>query len=352
MKLSFIIEELVEEKSMNRDDIINSIIDAIKIVCERSFPESSLTVNYNKKDDILSFFSKKTIVKKAENDNNEISIRKASSIIENAKEGDEILVPFVPKIGRIDINKIKHLISQKIREIEAEAVYKEFSDKIGTLVNGVVHKIDSSGAIINIYDYHAYLPNSLLIPEEKLTPRMHIRCLIKEVYKIPKKDEGILLERTSTDFIKKLLEIEIPEIFEKIVIIENIVRIPGYKTKVVVSSKDKNINPVGTCIGQGGIRIKQILRELGNERLDILKYNEDKTEFVIQALKPAKISSVEIKNNCAYVKIEDEERSAALGKGGKNIVLASKIVGIPIEIIGNNNNKDSFFIKDRSDFDA
>ena len=201
-----------------------------------------------------------------------------------------------------------------------------------------------------MHGYNAYLPKNNQIPKEKYFINMPIKVLIQDINHEAKNfEEIIVLDRASESFVEKLLELEIPEIFEKIITIEKIVRVAGYKTKLILSSKDKNINPVGACIGMSGSRIKPILKEIEPERIDFILSTENKEQLVSECLKPAKINFVEIKDNKAFVFIDQEEKSAAIGKNGKNIFLASTLSEFNIELLDskvnnslNDNNDDSF----------
>ena len=166
-------------------------------------------------------------------------------------------------------------------------------------------------------------------------PGYPVKVLLKEVLMEPRNENQLILDRVSVDFLKKLLELEIPEVFERLVDIKKIVRDPGYKSKVMVSSHDSNIDPVGTCVGVGGVRIKPILKELSGEKIDIIGSQTSQEELVKNALKPAEINRVEVMNGVARVWLDDEQRSLAIGKMGKNIALASSLLGLAIELVEN-----------------
>jgi transcription termination/antitermination protein NusA len=348
LKLSPIIDEMVDERGMNKNDIINSLKEIIESIYQRKFPGVNFVLKYDKNTDNLSVLTNKKIVSKVKDKNVEIGLRAAKLICNNAKIGDCVSIIFDKAIGRIDILKARHLIGQKIKVMETENICKEFEDKKGSLISGTVKKISESGVYVAIHDFYAFLPKSLGIPEENVASNTPIRAIIKDVICDPLKEEKIILERVSVNFVKKLLEAEIPEVYEKIVNIENIARTPGYKTKVLVSSSVSDVNAVGTCIGPFGSRIKQVLKELGGEKLDIIKYSENKEELVANALKPAKIDNVEIRSNIARAVVSEKEKPSAVGKLGKNIALASKISGIKIEIV--ESKKNSIFSNENESF--
>jgi transcription termination/antitermination protein NusA len=333
LKLSPIIDELVSEKGMNKGDIIDSLSEIIESIYRKKFPEVNFVLKYDKSTDNLSVMANKKVVSKVKDKNTEINLRIAQSIHENTKIGKFIAIMFDKTIGRIDILKARLLIGQKIKVLETESICKEFEDKKGSLISGTVKKVSESGVYVTIHDFYAFLPKSLNIPEESIASNTPIRAIIKDITSDPQKEEKIILERISINFVRKLLESEIPEVYEKIINIENIARIPGYKTKVLVSSNISDVNAVGTCIGPFGARIKQVLRELGGEKLDIIKYSENKEELVANALKPAKVDHVEIRNGIARATVSEKEKPSAIGRLGRNIMLASKIAGMQIEVI-------------------
>lgn len=334
MNLSQVIEELVEERGLDRT-LLNSIVcEGILAAYAKKFPELPLQVVYNKKTDELEVQVKKSVVSTIVDDDREISLRKARAIDPSAEVGGELWVPFEKPIGRIEILRAKQVIAQKIRNVEAAAIYNEFKDRQGSLVQGVIHKCERNGMSLKIGDVLAFLPKSLSSPLDKCVVGYSIRALLKEVLLEPRNDYQLILDRASADFVKKLFELEIPEVFEKLVEIKKIVRIPGYKTKMAVISNDKNIDPVGTCVGVGGVRIKPILKELGGEKIDVIAWVDSKEELIYEALKPAVINRVEVINSeAAQVWLDEDQRSLAIGKMGQNIALASQLVGLAINLV-------------------
>lgn len=334
MNLLDVINELVEERGLDRSVLSAIVCEGILGAYQRKYPELSLEVDYDKKSGEFQVHVTKTVVGAVEHEDREISLRKARNLDSSSQLGQEIRLPFEGSIGRVEILKAKQFIAQKIREIEAKAIYDAFKSKEGTVVHGTVHKVERGGAIVTLQDASAFLPRSLTIPDEKIIPGHPIRALLKEVLLEPRAENQLILDRISPQFLEQLFELEIPEIYEKIVEIKKIARAAGYKSKVVVASNDNNIDPVGTCVGIGGARIKPILKELGAEKIDIIEYSASREEFVAQCLKPAEINRVEIVDNArARVWLSDDQRSLAIGKMGKNITLASQITGLEIELV-------------------
>ncbi len=344
MKLSQVIDELVEEKGLDRAVLSTIISEGMLAAYKKKYPDLSLRASYNKKTDDIEISIEKTIVQSIEDEDTQISLRKARAINENAQLGDALEVPFDGTIGRIEILKAKQVIAQKIRAIEYAAIYDEFKPKEGTIVHGVIHKCERHGVTIKVHDALAFLPKSLLIPGDKCIVGYSIRALLKEVLPEPRNENQLILDRASAEFLRKLFEIEVPEIFEKLVEIKKIVRSPGYKSKIVVVSHDKNIDPVGTCVGVGGARIKPILRELGTEKIDIIAAPHSIEEFIKDALKPAEVNRVElIDEKNANVWVDEDQRSVAIGKMGQNIGLASQLTGIDIHLVKNEVAESVFF---------
>lgn len=334
MKLSQVIEELVEEKGLDRTLLTDIVCEGILSAYLKKYPDAQLSVCYNRKSDELVVNSQRKVVQTVTDELNEISVRKAKSFKEDVHVGDTIELPFTGAIGRIEILRAKQIIAQKIKDIEAEIIYNQFKDKVHTVVHGVVHKAEQAGVTVKLNEALAFLPKSLMIPGEECLVGHTLKALLKDVLTEPRNENQLILDRASPLFVVKLFELEIPEVFEKIVEIKKIVRIPGYKSKIVVTSHDKNIDAVGTCIGVGGARIKPILRELKTEKIDVIKFSDSLEDLIRDALKPAIINRVEILDNQnTQVWLDEDQRSLAIGKSGQNISLASQLVGLTIHLV-------------------
>lgn len=334
VNLSQVIEELVEERGLDRS-LLNSIVcDGILAAYAKKFPDLPLGVVYNKKTDELEVQIKKTVVQQVINEDSQISLRKMRAIDQTAELGAEAWVPFEGRIGRIEILRAKQVIAEKIRHVESSLVYEAFKDRQGEIVQGAVHKCERGGMSLKIGEMLAFLPQSLSSPLDKCVVGYSIRAILKDVLLEPRSDYQLILDRGSADFVKKLFELEIPEIFEKLVEIKKIVRIPGYKTKVAVVSHDKNIDPVGTCVGVGGVRIRPILKELSSEKIDVVAWVDSKEDMVAAALKPAIINRMEfVGSDTVNVWLDEDQRSLAIGKMGQNISLASQLAGVRINLV-------------------
>ena len=335
MNLVEVINELVEERGLDRSVLGSIVCEGILAAFHKKYPDLVLKAEYDQKAGEVQVFAEKNVVTSVEDDLFEISARKAKNINAKIDVGDKIWVPFEESIGRIEILKAKHVIANKIKNIEAQAVYDAFKNLEGAVVHGNVHKIERAGVTVKVQDALAFLPKSLSVPGEKLTPGYPIKALLKDVLLEPRNENQLILDRVSSEFLRVLFELEIPEVFEKVVEIKKIIRSPGYKSKVLVSSTDSNIDPVGTCIGVGGSRIKPILKELAGEKIDVISSNASAEELVRSALKPAEIRQVEVEGRRAKVWLDDDQRSLAIGKMGQNISLASRLLDLEIELIEN-----------------
>lgn len=335
MKLFEVIEALVEERGLDKEVLTGIVCDGMLAAFQKRYPETPLSVRFDKKSGELVVEAEKEVVVAATDENTQITLRKARALFKDAEIGEKVNVVFEGAIGRIEILRAKQVIAQKIKEIEASEVYNAFKDKEGSILQGVVHKVEQNGVLVKIHDYLAFLPRSLNIPGEKCSVGFPVRALLKEVLEVPRSENQLILDRASAAFVEKLFFIEIPEVYEKLVEIKKIVRIPGYKTKVAVTSNDSNIDPVGTCVGVSGVRIKPILKELGIEKIDIIFWTDSEEVLIKNALKPAQINRVEVSDDgkSALVWLDDDQRSLAIGKMGQNITLASQLTGMQIELV-------------------
>ena len=332
MKLSEVINELVEERGLDKDALSSIICEGILAAYEKRYPELDFFVDYSKKEDEVLVRVRKKVVSHVLDPEKEVGLRKAHSVDPKAKIDDEVLLPFELPIGRIEILRAKQTIASSIRRVEAEEVCKEFAEKVGSIVHGVVHKCERNGALVKIRETLAFMPKSLSIPGSKCIVGAHVRALLKEVLPEPRNDSQLILDQSSSDFLRRLFELEIPEVFEQLIEIKTVVRAPGYKSKMVVVSNDKNIDPVGTCVGVGGARIRPILKEIGSEKIDIVAEQDSLEDLVKCALKPAEVNRVQIDGGLATVWVDEGQRSLAIGKMGQNIALASQLAGIHISL--------------------
>ena len=341
MNLADVIEELVEERGLDRTVLGTIISEGMLAAYQKRYPELPLRVQYDKKSDQIIVEIEKTVAVAVSDEDAQISLKKARFIDKDLEADQKVWVLFDGKIGRIEILRAKQVIASKIRKVEATAVYNEFKPKEGTIVNGMIHKVERGGFVIKMGENLAFLPTSLSVPGDKVIIGFPIRALLKEVLLEPRNENQLILDRASENFLHRLFELEIPEIFEKLVEVKKIVRIAGYKSKIAVISHDANIDPVGTCVGVGGSRIKPILKELGTEKIDVIVWSDNQEALVKDALKPAEVNRVEIFDSTAQVWLEEDQRSLAIGKMGQNIALASRLTGLNIQLMQSPSIKES-----------
>ena len=335
MKLADVIDELVEERGLERASLGAVVCEGMLAAYQRKYPDLALKVEEDPVSGDLLVLVQKTVVASVEDEDTEISLKKARNINKDSAVDDTIWVPFEGQIGRVEVLRARQVIASKIKNIEAQVIYDQFKDKRGQIIIGTVHKFERNGISVKFGDVYAFLPYSLSIPGERFAVGYTIRALLKDVLSEPQGDNQLILDRISPEFLEALFALEIPEVFEKLVEIKKIVRAPGYKSKVAVFSHDRNIDPVGTCVGVGGSRIKPILKELNGETIDVFLWSDNVSLFVKNSLKPAVIDRVELSsdNTIARVWLHEDQRPFAIGKGGQNISLASQITGVSIQLV-------------------
>lgn len=347
MNLSEVIRSLSEERGLDPRVIEGIICDGVLSAYEKRLPGVELRASFDRASGEVVIAVKRHAVTHVVDLEREILIEKARRLVPGAVVGDEVWVPVDAKIGRIEILKARQVIASKIKEVEVREIYEAFKGRVNTVVHGVVYKSESSGTLIKIQDTLAFLPNSLSIPGEKLVVGHTIKALLKEVLEDPRGKNQLVLDRASEQFVCELFALEIPEVFERTIEIKKIVRSPGYKSKLLVVSHDLNVDPVGTCVGVGGSRIKPIIKELAGEKIDILAYSPVSEDMVKAALKPAKIGRVEIvKAGVAKIWVDEDQRSLVVGRSGQNIMLASRLLNVDIILVGKNEMREQDLSRD------
>lgn len=332
--LNKVISELVDEKGLDQALLHSIVCEGIQAAYEKKYPNTTFRVSINKKSEALVVESAKTVVSSVENPDVEISLKKATTLQKNIALGETVWLPFEEPVGRVEILKARQLIASKLKDVEARSICDLFADKVGEIVQGVVHKHEYSGTLIIVRDTMAFLPKSLSIPGEKYIAGRPIRALLKTVHEEYRSNGQLILDRASSEFLVRLLELEIPEVYDKLIDVKAISRRAGYKSKVIVAQNDPNIDPVGTCIGVGGSRIKPILKELNGEKIDIFSWSNSREELVALALRPAEVNKVEIVDeHKARAWVSEDQRALAIGKQGQNISLASELLDLDIELV-------------------
>lgn len=335
-ELISVIDQLGREKGIDKARIIGAVETALQTAAKKRFGQGeNVKVEIDTKTGDISVISLKTIVETVTNPKAEISISEARKVDDGAEVGDEIgsLIE-MDELGRIAAQTAKQVICQKVREAEWEAVQKEYSTRQGDLINGIIIGQERRNYIVDLGKTEAILPIQEQIPRETYRRGDRVKALLLEVRKTPK-DVQVILSRSHPTFVSKLFELEVPEVGEKIVEIKGVVREPGDRTKIAVSSRDKAVDPVGACVGIKGSRVQAVVRELRGEKIDIIAWTNDPRVFIAEALNPASIEKVGIdeEKKSALVVVADSQLSLAIGKNGQNVRLAARLTGWKIDII-------------------
>ncbi len=330
------VDILVEEKHIDKDIIYEAMELALVSAYKKNFDsKTNVKVLINRQTGKIQIFSYKTVVEEVEDDEIEISLEEARLIDKTKDLGDTIDEEVTPKdFGRVAASTAKQVVIQKIREAERNSIINEFQSKEGELVSGLVALEDERNYYIDLGRTNGILPKSELIGNEKIEMGSTIRAYVT---KVDSNSKGtiILLSRTHYNFVKRLFELEVPELADGSVMIYQIARDAGSRSKVAVYSEYANIDPIGCCIGEKGSRIARIINELSGEKLDIIKYDQDKEVFIKNALSPAKNVSVYIldpKKQEALAIADGDDFSLALGKKGQNVRLASRLTKYKIDV--------------------
>lgn len=347
MDLKSVVNDLVHDQGLEKDKVINAICSGLaqalheknvgllfKVSLSQSAPANSDFVG------LFDVFVKKKVVELVVDENSEISLSEAKKVNVAFLLNDLVDIPFKKNLSRTEIVLAKGFISESIKKLEQEKVYNLFKDKVGSLISGSMHKAESGGFSINIGDVTAFLPKSLAHGLVDVRAGAPVKAVLKQVFPYSGKNAQIILDRSSVDFVLRLMEIEVPEIFDGIVEIVKAERIVGYRTKILLKSNAKNIDPVGACIGMAGGRIKSIRSELSDERIDLIPWTDDKESLLKRCLK-TRDSDKEVgrvvfhsqpSGEYAEIWVSQDMKSTLIGKGGGNISLASRLVGMQIRV--------------------
>ena len=336
-----VFSEIAREKNVERSELASILEELFLYIIEREYGDSSncsCIVNLDKGE--IEIYAEKTIVEEIDDYKVEITLEEAKAKEPEAAEGLSIGDIFVEVIdlrvfGRRIVNTAKHFFSQKLRDVERNYIYDDYANRIGEIVIGVVHQVQRDNVYINIDQAELRLPRSEQIFSERYRRGDTVRSIIKSV-EITSKGPDIVVSRSDNHFLNKLFEMEVPEIEDGIIDITSIARQPGDRAKIIVKSNDRRIDPVGACVGMRGSRIQAVVRELNNEKIDIVNYSEQPEILITRALSPAKPVNLYIdeeKEYCIAI-FEDENLDSAIGRNGMNINLASKVVGYRIDAYG------------------
>ena len=335
-ELILALEELEKEKGIEKNYLLESIETALVTAYKRNFDSlENVKVEMDRKTGATHVYSVKEVKEKATDTTLEISLTDAKKINKTAKVGEMVEVEIVPKdFGRIAAQTAKQVIIQKLREAERNIIFDEFNNRKGEIVSGIIQKADHNIVVMDLGKLEGVMPLKEQIPTETYKVNDKIKGYVLDVERGAKGAPQVIVSRSHADFVRKLLEFEIPEIYEGVIEIKSVSRDPGYRSKVAVYSPDENIDPVGSCVGQKGVRIQNVINELNGEKIDVIEWNEDPSIYISSALLPAKILAVDIneQEKFAQVIVPDDQLSLAIGKSGQNARLAARLTNWKIDI--------------------
>ncbi len=334
-ELQAVVEYMEKERGIDRETIIQAVESALMSAARKSAGGThELRVEIDRKTFDIKGFAQVRVVEGRADPQTEISLNKARAINPDAQIGDFVEVTVPPRnLGRIAAQVAKQAIMHRIRQAERERVFEEYKDRAGEIVSGAVRRFDRSDVVIDLGRAESIMPARERVPTEEYQIGDRIRAIILKVDNEMQGPE-IMLSRTHPDFVRRLFELEVSEIADGTVEIKGIAREPGFRSKIAVVSHDEKVDPVGACVGMRGIRVKNIVRELAGEKIDIVRWHPDIKTFVTNSLAPAKLSRVELEEDTRTVRVtvDGDQLSLAIGKKGQNARLTSKLTGWKIDI--------------------
>lgn len=329
------LEQIEKEKGISKIILLEAIKDALSSALKRNFGNTqNFIIHIDQHTGQVKVLARKKVVTKVTDPHSEVIHKVALETCPDCKAGDMIEVEITPSnVGRIAAQTAKQVIVQRIREAERELLFKEFADRKGDIVTGVIQRIEQNKVYIDLAKIEGVIPQSEQVMIEKYRPGERIKAYILDV-KVTSKGPQVILSRTHPGFLNRLFEVEVPEIYEHIVEIKSTAREPGYRSKIAVHSSNHDVDAVGSCVGSRGSRVLSVVQELKGEKIDIVLWDKDPVVFIANALNPAKVLSVELKeeDNSALVVVPDNQLSLAIGKEGQNARLGAKLTGWKIDI--------------------
>ena len=330
-----ILEYMEKEKQISRADMIESISSAIRNAASKGAQAGyNLKIEINPKTGALKSWALLTVTDSVADPATEIHIDKAKLYLDNPHIGDVVEREIdLSNLGRIAAKNVYQSIIQKVRQFEKDRIFDEYKGDVGYIVTGVVRRREKGTTIVDLGKAEALLPRRESVPGEDYAQGERIRCLLLEIETTPRGPE-IILSRASYKFVKKLFELEVSEIADGSVKIEAMAREPGYRTKIAVSSSDSRIDPVGACVGAGGSRVKSIVRELGGEKIDVIKFSPNPQTLLEECIKPAVAKNVKVdaRERKISFEVSEPDLSIVIGKRGSNAKLTSRLLGWKLEI--------------------
>jgi N utilization substance protein A len=329
------LDYMEKERGIKRELLLDAVQTALLAAARKSFgPARDLTVALDPKSGKITAIAKLLVVEKVTAAHDEISVSKARAIKPDAALGDTVDVDVNTKdLGRIAAQVFKQALNQTLRGHERTMIFEEFKDRQGAIVTGTVRRFERSDVIVDLGKFEAVMPARERVPTEEYTPGERIRAYVVAVENTQRGPE-IILSRSHPNFVRKLFELEVSELNDKTIEIKAMAREAGYRTKIAVWSANEKVDPVGACVGMRGARVKNIVRELNNEKVDLFKWSANIRELVVEALKPAKLKTLEV-DEAAHkvtVLVDEENLSLAIGRRGQNARLTQKLTGWEIDV--------------------
>ncbi|QQE80842.1 transcription termination factor NusA [Alicyclobacillus sp. SO9] len=337
MNVDFIeaLDQLEKEKGIDKDTLLEAIEAALISGYKRNFNSApNVRVEIGRDSGEVHVYARKNVVESVNDNRLEISLDAAVDIDGSYQVGDVVEIEVTPReFGRIAAQTAKQVVTQRIREAERSIIYTQFSDREEEIVTGVVQRVDSRVAYVDLGQTEAVMPSAEQMPTDKFRPGDRVKAFITRVERTTKGPQ-VVLSRTHPGLLKRLFELEVPEIFEGVVEVKSVAREAGHRSKIAVYSADPDVDPIGACVGARGIRVQTVVGELHGEKVDIIKWSDDPAEYVSSALSPAKVTEVHIQEEekTARAIVPDHQLSLAIGKEGQNARLAAKLTGWKIDI--------------------
>ena len=337
-ELTRVIDSVGKDKGIDRERIISAVEEAVLSAAEKLLKsknqDKELDVYYNPEEGEVELFEYKEVVETVTDPEIEISLTEAAELDPETELGDMIGVKISPEYTRIAIHNAKQKVLQKLKEAEGKVIYEEFIGRKGTIIGGIVRRVDRRHIIVDLGRVEAVLPPEQQVPREYYKMKERIRAVLLDIKESPRGEPRLILSRAHVSFVTRLFEAEVPEISESIVEIKAISRDPGGRTKIAVASKDSDVDAVGACVGMRGSRVQSIIQELRGEKVDIVPWSEDPARYVCNALSPAVVNKVVIDENSRSMEVivDDDQLSLAIGRKGQNVRLASQLTEWKIDI--------------------
>lgn len=337
--LTRVIEQVGKDRGIKKEVIVEALEQAVLMAASKKFGVGAhLEAHYSQETGEIELFQFKTVVENEDEIGDpdvDIALEEARTFDPEANIGDELGIKLdTPTFGRIDAQTAKQVIFQKVRDAERDIIYGEFVHRKGEVISGIARRIERGALVIDLGKTDALLPRSEIIPGETFKPGDRVSAYLSDVVMTPRGPQ-LYMTRTSPKFLAKLFEAEVPEIADGVVEIKAGAREPGSRAKIAVASNDRDVDPVGACVGMKGVRVQNVIAELRGEKIDIIPWNDNHALFVKSALQPAEISSIKMdeRNKTMEIMVEDDQLSLAIGKRGQNVRLAAMLTGWKLDII-------------------